>query len=161
MRSLCRLTSADEPLIRRFWIEHWGSSLVVSRGKIYTPEGLDGFSAVEQEAWIGLVTFSIAASECEIVSLDSLREAEGTGTALIEAVTGVARQAGCARVFLITTNDNMRALRFYQKRGFELVAVYRNEMDVVRRHKPEVPLIGLDGIPLRDEIELELPLKMS
>jgi hypothetical protein len=52
----------------------------------------------------------------------------------------------------------MNALRFYQKRGFVLVAVHRNALEQSRKLKPEIPLIGDDEIPLRDEIELEMML---
>jgi DNA-3-methyladenine glycosylase I len=73
-------------------------------------------------------------------------------------VKKVARQSGCRRLWLVTTNDNLNALRFYQKRGFALVAVHRNALEISRKLKPEIPLIGADGIPLRDEIELEITL---
>jgi ribosomal protein S18 acetylase RimI-like enzyme len=55
-------------------------------------------------------------------------------------------------------NDNLHALRFYQKRGFVLVALHRNALEASRKLKPEIPLVGIDGIPIRDEIELELVL---
>jgi RimJ/RimL family protein N-acetyltransferase len=80
------------------------------------------------------------------------------GTALIEAVTEAAREAGCRRLWLITTNDNLHALRFYQRRGFRLAALHRDGITESRRQKPSIPLIGLDGIPIRDEIELEMAL---
>ncbi len=54
--------------------------------------------------------------------------------------------------------DNMNALRFYQKRRFRLIAVFPNALEESRKLKPEIPLTGIDGIPLRDEIELELIL---
>jgi len=80
----------------------------------------------------------------------------GAGTALIEAVGQLARQQGCTRLWVITTNDNVDALRFYQRRGFCLVAVHRGAVDRSRaRLKPEIPAVGAYGIPLRDEIELE------
>ena len=95
----------------------------------------------------------------EIVSIDSTHPGRGVGTALIEAVKKEARRQGCRRLWLITTNDNLNALRFYQKRGFALVAVHRNAIEISRRLKPEIPLTGHDGIPLRDEIELETLLE--
>ena len=101
----------------------------------------------------------IANDECELISLDSLVEGIGVGTRLIEAVRGAAVSAGCRRLWLITTNDNTVALRFYQKRGFELATVHRNALDASRRLKPSIPRIGIDGIPLRDEIELEMRLE--
>ena len=107
---------------------------------------------------MGLVTYNITNSNCEIVTIDSIRPFSGVGTALIEAVKNIALKSGCKRLWLITTNDNMNALRFYQKRGFELVAIHRNALDISRKLKPEISLIGNDGIPLRDEIELEMVL---
>ena len=106
----------------------------------------------------GVITYHIADNACEIVTIDSLAPAQGVGTALIEAVKTMAKGASCYRLWLITTNDNLNALRFYQKRGFELVKINRNALADSRRLKPGIPLIGLDGIPLRDEIELEMLL---
>jgi len=86
---------------------------------------------------------------------DSARPGRGVGTALIVAAEEVAQRAGCRRLWLITTNDNTHALRFYQKRGFVLAALHRNAVAASRARKPEIPLTGNDGIPIRDEIELE------
>lgn len=69
--------------------------------------------------------------------------------------------AGCRRLWLVTCNDNLKALGFYQKRGFCLTALHRNVLEVSRKLKPEIPQIGMDGIPLRDEIEMELILEKS
>ncbi len=77
----------------------------------------------------------------------------GAGTALIEQIKATAAAAGCYRIWVITTNDNLAAIRFYQKRGFTLVAVYQTALAESRRLKPGIPMFGLDGIPLRDEIE--------
>jgi DNA-3-methyladenine glycosylase I len=93
---------------------------------------------------------------CEIVTLDSMNAGAGVGSALIETVRETARQSGCQRLWLVTTNDNLNALRFYQKRGLRLVALRPNAIEESRRIKPQIPLIGNDGIPLRDEIELEI-----
>jgi len=131
---------------------------MIVHGETFRPEQLDGFVAVDEGSWVGLITYYIQDAECEIMSLDSLQEHQGIGTGLMQAVITSARQANCTRVRLSTTNDNLKALKFYQKLGFELVAIHRNAMDEVRRLKPGVPLIGAHGIPLRDEIELELML---
>ena len=139
-------------------IEQWGADIVVAHGVVYCPHDLPGFVAVQGAERVGLLTYHIAGKACEIVTLDSFRENQGGGTALIEAAKQVARQAGCRRLWLITTNDNTHALRFYQKRGFALVAVHRNAVAEARKIKPEIPLIGNDGIPIRDEIELEMEL---
>jgi ribosomal protein S18 acetylase RimI-like enzyme len=152
------LNDADRGWVARLLKEHWASTRSVSRGRVYDADRLPGFAAVRDGRPIGLATYRIEDDECEIVTLNSLGERQGVGSALVDAVKDVARGASCRRLWLITTNDNLAAVRFYQKRGFVLVAIHRNAMEESRRLKPEIPLVGLDGIPLRDEIELELTL---
>jgi ribosomal protein S18 acetylase RimI-like enzyme len=147
----------------RAWVagllkEAWAGPVVVSRGKLHRADRLPGFVAVEENRPAGLITCRIDGKECEIVTMNSLDEGKGIGTALIEAVKDAAARAGCRRLWLITTNDNTKALRFYQKRGFSLAAVHRNAVEASRKLKPEIPLTGNDGIPIRDEIEMELLL---
>jgi ribosomal protein S18 acetylase RimI-like enzyme len=138
--------------------EHWGSSVIISRGVVHRVGELPGYVAQRDGEYIGLATYCVQGDECEIVSLDSLVEGVGVGSALIEAIKRAAVAGECKRLWLITTNDNTAALRFYQKRGFSLVAVHRNALERSRKLKPEIPLVGMDGIPLRDEIELEMML---
>lgn len=152
------LSPADRDWATRHVAEHWGAEIVVAHDTLYHPAELPGFVAELDGKVAGLVTFHVAGDACEIVTLDSLVESRGIGTALIEAAKGAANAAGCRRLWLITTNDNLRALGFYQKRGFRLVAVYPGAMDAARKLKPEIPLLGNDGIPIRDEIELEIML---
>jgi ribosomal protein S18 acetylase RimI-like enzyme len=152
------LTQSDLPRLRQFWKENWGDEFVIAHGVIYHPDTLDGFVAHNEDQWIGEITYHFSGNECEIVSLDSLHEGQGVGTMLINKVIEEARAKGCQRIFLITTNDNLNALGFYQKRGFELVAVHRGAVNESRKIKPSIPLIGSNGIPLRDEIELEMLL---
>jgi ribosomal protein S18 acetylase RimI-like enzyme len=143
-------------------IERWGAPVVVAHETVYRPAGLPGFVAWQAGQRVGLVTYHIQddahGAACEIVTIDSLRPGIGLGTALVQAVRDVAQAAGCHRLWLITTNDNLQALHFYQKRGFVLVAVHRDAVTRARQRKPEIPQIGLHGIPLRDEIELEMRL---
>ena len=152
------LADADRAWVAQFIAQRWGAEIVVVHGVLYRPHTLPGFVAERGTEQLGLATFHTEGSACEIVTLDTLHSGIGIGTALIDAVKERARQAGCKRLWLITTNDNLNALRFYQKRGLALVAVHRNALEESRRIKPEIPLIGSDGIPLRDEIELEIDL---
>lgn len=108
---------------------------------------------------VGLATYHLDGDSCEIVTLDSLVEGRGIGSALVAEIEKAATAAGCRRLWLVTTNDNLAALRFYQKRGFVLVAVHPNALEQSRQLKPSIPTVGVDGIPLRDEIELEMLLK--
>ncbi|HEU4964275.1 MAG TPA: GNAT family N-acetyltransferase [Bacilli bacterium] len=141
--------------VRAFLIEHWGSPQMVYSQGVHHCDELPGFVAYDGDELIGLVTYAVQETSYEVVSLDSLREGHGIGTRLMEAVEKAAREAGVSCVRLITTNDNLNALRFYQKRGYVLVKIYPNAVAKARRIKPQIPLIGSDGIPIRDEIELE------
>ncbi len=107
---------------------------------------------------MGEITFIFSQDGCEIVTLDSVREGQGLGTKLINAVVEQVRKQHRKRIFLITTNDNLNALGFYQKRGFQLVKIHRGAVNGARKIKPSIPLIGMNNIPLRDEIELEIIL---
>jgi GNAT superfamily N-acetyltransferase len=147
----------------RTWVadllkEWWAGPKIITRGKVHYPDKYPGFIAMLEGKPAGLVTYNIVGKDCEIVTMNSLVEKIGIGSALIDAVKNVAIKKGCKRLWLITTNDNTKALRFYQKYGMTLVAVHRNAIEQSRRLKPEIPLIGDDGIEIRDEIELELIL---
>jgi len=158
MVSFRQLTVNDIPRLRAVWKENWGDEFVIAHGVIFYPDTLDGFISLDGDEWIGEITYTFSDDECEIVSLDSAREGMGVGTMLINKVVEEARAKDCRRVFLITTNDNLNALGFYQKRGFELVAVHRGAINESRKIKPGISLIGANNIPLRDEIELEMIL---
>ncbi len=167
--TVCHLTQMDAIQIihitpaYRSWInqtlrQRWGSSRIVSRGQVYAGDQLPGFIALHQGQPSGLVTYNLETHQCEIVSLDSLAPGIGIGSSLIEAVKEVAQQARCQRLWLITTNDNLPAIGFYQKRGFHLVAVHPDAVLISRTLKPSIPETGLEGIPIRDELEFEIIL---
>ena len=152
------LRDDDRPWVAELLEREWGATRVVTRGRLYHADRLPGFVAVCGGSPCGLVTYWRGDGDCEIISLNSLVEGIGVGSALIAAVREAAVAAGCRRLWLITTNDNLAALRFYQRRSFRLAALYPDALEASRRLKPEIPLVGHDGIPLRDELELELPL---
>ncbi|WP_033166068.1 GNAT family N-acetyltransferase [Clostridium sp. KNHs205] len=140
-------------------IENWGSSIIVTRGMIYNTEELDGYAAMENDSLIGIITYFIQGLECEVISLDSFKENRGVGTSLLNAVISHAKVNSCRRIFLITTNDNTSAMRFYQKRGFDFTALYHNAIEKSREIKPQIPQFGFEGIPIKHEIEFEMELK--
>lgn len=159
------LEREDREWIAHFLDKHWGTTQIVSRGKSVYGHLLPGLVAERENAdgtieRIGLLTYNVSEDnqECEITTLDSLEPGQGVGTALVEAFIVSMKEAGYQRLWLIITNDNLPALKFWQKRGFELVAVYRNAIEAARRLKPQIPILGMGGIPIRDEIELEYRL---
>lgn len=149
------VTDSDRERVKRITEERWGAPIVAVHDMIYRPSELRGFLAADGEDILGLVTFRINLNACEIVTLDAMRPRNGIGTALVEAVAGVAQTAGCKRLWLMTTNDNLDALRFYLRRGFRLVAVHPGAVDRARLLKPSIPETGDFAIPIHDELELE------
>jgi N-acetylglutamate synthase-like GNAT family acetyltransferase len=154
-KSIRRLTKKDLPRLRDFWIAEWGSDFMVVHKTIIRYDEVEGFV---HHDWTGLITFVIRDSQCEVISLNSLQESQGIATSLIKEVLREAKENKCLRIFLITTNDNLQALGFYQRRGFELAALRRGAVDESRKIKPSIPRIGMNEIPLRDEIELEIKI---
>ena len=140
--------------------EHWGSTLSVSRGCVHDAELLPGFVAESSGSPAGLVTYNIEKDQCEVVTLNSLAEKQGIGGALVNAVRNDAYSKKCGRLWLITTNDNTYAFKFYQKLGFKVSAYHIDAVEQSRKLKPGIPYVGLDGIIIRDEIELEMKIEI-
>jgi ribosomal protein S18 acetylase RimI-like enzyme len=154
------LMDGDRAWLSGFMTERWGAPLAAGSGRLHRLDDLPGFAAVAADGAVaGVVTYLIEADVCEVVSIDSVVQGEGVGTALLGAACEAAAAAGCRRVRLITTNDNLDALRFYQRRGFALTELRAGAVDESRRMKPQIPLVGEYGIPIRDELVLvrELP----
>ncbi len=144
----------------RLWVQErtellFGGDFVVSRTEVHDPHKLPGFIASEGRERVGLATYCLYHGECELVTIDSLCQYLGVGTLLLEKVEEVARQAGCSKIWTITTNDNLDAQRFFQRRGFVISQVRLGGMSKIRLLKPNVPRVGYYGIPVRDEIEFE------
>jgi ribosomal protein S18 acetylase RimI-like enzyme len=136
----------------------WGSTKIATRGRLVDVTTHAGFMAEEFGEWLGYATYELSDGELEISALSTEHKGRGAGSALIAACVRAATDAGATRVWLITTNDNTAALRFFQRRGFVLVALRPGAVEQARATlKPEIGLIGLDEIPIRDELELELP----
>jgi GNAT superfamily N-acetyltransferase len=146
---------ADRDWVRQVSIEHWASEIVVTRSSVYLVEEQPGFIAYFDRQRVGLATYRIEFNLCELLTLNSLIPRRGIGSLLLKAVELEAKRLSCKRIWLITTNDNLEALGFYQKRGYSIKAIYSNAIEKSRRLKPEIPLIAENGIPIRDEIELE------
>lgn len=153
------LRDDERDWVRTLTRDSWGDEIVVAHGDVYQPDTLPGFVATDDDGNpVGLVTYTIDGSACEIVTIVSLIEGAGNGRSMIEAVAEVARESACARLWLITTNDNERALGFYGALGFHVTAVREGAIAEARKLKPSIPLVSEDGVPIVDEIELERPL---
>lgn len=149
------LDSSDSQWALDIWKKMWKTDHVVTLGKLYYFRDLHGFIAECNSQRVGLLTYDVRNKELEIITLDSIMENVGIGTALIERALEEARKRKCERVLLITTNDNTDALRFYQRKGFSIHSINVGAIEESRKLKPSIPHVGNDGIPIRDEILLE------
>ena len=137
-------------------LEEWGMRRLVSRERLTADASVfPGFVAELDGERAGFALLRRVGDELEVIALQSLEERRGVGTALLRAVEAEAQATGCRRAWLVTTNDNLDAIRFYQRRGWELVALHRDAVTRGRALKPELAEIGAFGIALRHELEFE------
>ncbi|MCA9304327.1 MAG: GNAT family N-acetyltransferase [Phycisphaerales bacterium] len=149
------LEASDKPWVQHVLRQYWGSTAQVTRGKLYQADELPGVVAIRDNSPVGLLTYHIEGKGCEIITHNSMAGHGGIGSCLLNAIRDKARELGCDRLWLITTNDNTPAIRFYQRRNFDMIALHRDAVTNARSLKPEIPNIGFDGIPIRHEIEME------
>jgi len=147
-------TSGDREAIVALLMDRWGGETLIVHDTVYRPADLPAFVAVDGPDLVGLVTYEPGIESWHVLSLDSLVPGRGIGSALLDRVEGTARAVCCPRVTLVTTNDNLDAIRFYQRRGYRIASIDPGAVDRARRTKPSIPLIGLHGIPIRDEVTL-------
>ena len=148
----------DVAWVRQFSLQEFNSTRVVSRSVLHQVDLLPGFVALLNNVPSGLLTYRVAHGEMEVVTVNAAIPGQGLGSRLLEAARSQAVASGCRRLWLITTNDNTPAIRFYQRQGLRLAAVHHNAVVESRRIKPEIPEFGVNGQPIRDEVEFELDL---
>jgi ribosomal protein S18 acetylase RimI-like enzyme len=153
------VTEEQRPELTKLLEREWGTIKIVSRGEVHDLSRCSALFCVEHGGVVGIATYEITGKDCELLTIDAFEKRRGIGSRLLGAVAERARAAGCRRLWLVTTNDNLDAIRFYQRRGMRLVAVFPTAVDEARRIKPQIPLVGEYGIPIRDELEFELALE--
>lgn len=154
-------TPADAPRVAKLMADYWGGEPLVVRAKNFYPSQLDGLLALIDNEIIGFLFFDIREQTCEIIVLEVFDKFNGIGTMLINQLKLIAQERNCNRIYLTTHNDNLDALRFYQRRGFHICAIHIDSVKFGREMKPSIPMVGEYNIPLRDEIDLELLLLNS
>jgi len=152
------IEASDSEWVRTFLMEHFGSTRVVSRGVMHRADELPGFIAQQDGVSRAILTYSHRNNELEVVTLHSAIAGLGLGSQLLVAARKRACDLGCRRIWLITTNDNEPAIRFYQRRGMRIAAIHRGAIAESRKLKPEISFIGIGGRPIEDEVEFELQL---
>jgi GNAT superfamily N-acetyltransferase len=111
----------DQPWIEALLQERWGGTVVITHGTRFDAARLPALVAGDRE---GLATYQKRDRvTAELITLDVRSPHQGVGTALIEALSALLTGEGVRRLFVTTTNDNLEALRFYQRRGFRFAAL--------------------------------------
>jgi GNAT superfamily N-acetyltransferase len=152
------VTDEERPELVELLTREWGSPRMVSRGQEHDASRSPAVLYIDEGRVLGVATYEVSGRECQLLTIDAFEKSHGIGSRLLEAVIERARVVGCRRLWLVTTNDNIDAIRFYQRRGLRLAAVHPGAVDQSRRLKPSIPEIGHYGIPIRDELEFELAL---
>lgn len=142
----------DQAQVVDLLMKRWTSTEQLLDGEMVDASKLPGYLALDEGRLVGMITLIKRAHEWEILTLDSLQRWGGVGTLLLDAAVAAARSVDIDRIMVRTSNDNLDAFRFYQRRGFRLEKVVQGVIDEERKLKPEIPVTGLHGIPLRDEI---------
>ena len=141
--------------------EHFGSTLVVTRGRLHDVAKLPGLVAVEGERPLGVIYHRCGEDSCEVVAIAVSEPGHGVGRTLVTGLGELAATQGYRRLWLVTTNDNLSAQRFYSALGFSLVAVHSGAVTQARALKPEIHALGEGGVPIVDELEFEAMLPLS
>ncbi len=134
----------------------WGET-VVRRGEAIDPVEGTLLGAYDDDQIIGVATYVIRGEDCEIVAMEAYQERLGIATALMDEIRARAKSAACKRLWLVTTNDNVPAIAFYQKWGMDLTSLRHDSITEARaRLKPSIAETGYDDIPIRHELEFEI-----
>ncbi len=145
----------DSGLILELMNKYWGGEPLIVRAKAYYPSHLDGLLALQNGEIVGFLIYDMQGADCEIVVFEVLDKWNGIGTQMLGRLKQMMQSMDCRRIHLMTTNDNVDALRFYQRRGFHICGIHLDSMKASRAMKPGIPMSGEHDIPLRDEIDLE------
>lgn len=157
-----------DPSVDGVWAEallddEFAGRLQARRGELIDALEGEGLVAELDGRRAGLLTWLVdaVAASAEIRILVTLEGARGRGVggALLDEAAAALRAAGCRTAWVVTTNDATDALALYQRHGFRLVVFRAGAVDEARRTiKPAIGERGERGIPIRDELELELDL---
>jgi GNAT superfamily N-acetyltransferase len=153
---VCPVDTGIRGKIQPILNETWGSPLLAINGRLWDSRTMSGFAAVNGKEVLGYLLYEFHDDVCEMMVLESVAQNIGVASALIGQVKQTAKSYGIHKVIVQTSNDNTHAFRFYQRRGFTIREIRPGAMDAARQLKPSIPLMGEDGIPLRDEIEFEI-----
>ncbi|MBQ1011395.1 GNAT family N-acetyltransferase [Micromonospora sp. M51] len=153
-----KAVAEDAPFVDEALTDAFGSTMMAVHDELVDATGDAAAVAERCGNPVGVITYRHdGAQTWEILSLAATEPGIGAGSALLDWLRAEAIRQRVTRLWLVTSNENLAALRFYQRRGFDLVRVERDAVTRARRLKPSIPLED-DGIPIRHELVLELCL---
>ncbi|MEP1932631.1 MAG: GNAT family N-acetyltransferase [Roseibium sp.] len=151
-------TAEDHPDVLKLLLQRWTSPDILIDGEMIDASRLPGYTAWSNNELVGLVTLIKRENEWEILTLDSINRWGGVGSLLLDAAIDEIKSTGIDRLTVRTSNDNLDAFRFYQRRGFRLERIGQGVIDRERELKPGIPLRGDYGIEIHDEVLFALSL---
>ncbi|MEP3431065.1 MAG: GNAT family N-acetyltransferase [Roseibium sp.] len=151
-------TAEDHPDVLKLLLQRWTSPDILIDGEMIDASRLPGYTAWSNNELVGLVTLIKRENEWEILTLDSINRWGGVGSLLLDAAIDEIKSTGIDRLTVRTSNDNLDAFRFYQRRGFRLERIGQGVIDRERELKPSIPLRGDYGIEIHDEVLFALSL---
>lgn len=147
-------TTLDNKILENFMNLNWGGEPLIVHGKKYFTKNLEGYLGFKGEECIAFLLYERQKIDWEIIVLEVMAKFSGIGTKLLNELIEDAKKNHCPQIHVMTTNDNLDALRFYQRRGFIFSGIFLDVVDYARTLKPSIPALGDYNIPIRDELIL-------
>lgn len=134
----------------------WGEERVACLGKEYDIGTLPAYVVHAGGKIAGLLSYALDAESLIIVMLNVLPGYQGLGAGkmLLDAVKEKAAVESRTTVLVTTSNDDLPAMYFYQKNGFQ---IYEIMPDLLVEHHGGVE-VGFAGIQIRDEVRLRFSM---
>jgi GNAT superfamily N-acetyltransferase len=146
-------TDADRPAVRALFEADFGRTKIVAFGEVMDIDQMPALAAFVTEELSGALTYRLHLDALHIVALatDPMWQRSGVGGHLVAEAELLARRLNLLRTVVATTNDNLPALYFYQRRGYRLTDLVPGSIVIHTGQEPA----GFAGIPVRDEVRLE------
>ena len=154
--SRTQIQDADREEVAEFVERHWRSRMVISAGRAFHPHKEQGIIERHDGRIVGLLTYHVEDDGMVILTHNSTIAGARIGTSLMLNAIETARERKCRRVWLTLSNDMLRAVGLYQRLGFRLVKIKLGAIDEARMTKPQSPKVSDRGVPIRDEMVMEL-----
>ena len=146
-------TDRDRESVRELFARDFGRTQIVAFGEVMDVDQMPALVAVMTRDPAGALAYRLLGNALHIVALatDPMSQRSGVGGHLVAEAELLARRLGLKRLIVSTSNDNLPALYFYQRRGYRLTDLVPNSIIALTKHE----VAGFAGIPVRDEVRLE------